>query len=133
MATTRAINPWTWQEAHGYSQAIEVQGGTRTLVCSGQTSVDDAGNPLHAGDMTAQVGQALDNLETVLKKAGMDFSAVVRLNFYTTDIEAYFGASGEVKKRFGMAGRTPPAGTLLGVASLFHPDILIEIEATAMI
>jgi enamine deaminase RidA (YjgF/YER057c/UK114 family) len=54
----------------------------------------------------------------------------VRLNYYTTDVAAYLQASGEVARRLA-TGAPPPAGTLLGVAELFHPDILVEIEATA--
>jgi enamine deaminase RidA (YjgF/YER057c/UK114 family) len=128
---TTAVNPWTWQDQHGYSQAVEVRGATRQLLCAGQTSVDDQGNPVHAGDMRAQLSQALDNLAAVLQKADMGFANVVRLNFYTTDIAGYFAASGEVARRFEGIG-VKPAGTLLAVAGLFHPDILIEIEATAI-
>jgi len=132
MNNTRAINPWTWQDAFGFSQAVEVTSPSRVLVCAGQTSVDADGNPIHAGDMAAQLRQALDNLQTVLKAAGLDFRDVVRLNYYTTNVPAYLAASDEVWKRFALTGRPKPAGTLLGVASLFHPDILIEIEATAI-
>jgi enamine deaminase RidA (YjgF/YER057c/UK114 family) len=132
MSKARAINPWTWQDAYGFSQAVESSGATRLLVCSGQTSVDADGNPLHSGDMAAQVGQALDNLEAVLRAAGLGFADVVRLNYYTTDVPAYLAASGQVAKRFANTSRCPPAGTLLGVASLFHPDVMIEIEATAL-
>ena len=132
MAQTRPVNPWTWQDAFGFSQAVEVVAGTRLLMCSGQTSVDAQGNPLHAGDMAGQLRQALDNLEAVLRAAGHTLADVVRLNYYTTDVPAYLAASGEVQRRFGSTGRCPPAGTLLGVAQLFHPDILIEIEATAV-
>lgn len=129
MSTTRAINPWKWQDAYGFSQAIEVPPDRRWLVCSGQTSVDADGRPLHPGDMAAQLRQAFDNLEQVLKGAGMTLADVVRLNFYTTDVPAYLKETGWVVQRF--AGQAPPAGTLLGVAALAHPAILIEIEATA--
>jgi len=131
MAETQAINPWTWQDAYGFSQAVEVRSPQRWLVCSGQTAVDAQGAPLHPGDMRAQLKQALDNLEQVLAQAGMGLKHVVRLNYYTTDVAAYLAASDEVEQRF--AGLSPrPAGTLLGVAALFHPDILIELEATAV-
>jgi enamine deaminase RidA (YjgF/YER057c/UK114 family) len=130
MSSHRAINPWKWQDAYGFSQAVEVPSGARWLVCSGQTSVDADGNPMHAGDMAAQLRQAFDNLEAVLTDAGMTFADVVRLNYYTTNVPAYLQASGEVAGRFA-TGSPPPAGTLLGVAALFHPDILVEIEATA--
>lgn len=127
---TKAVNPWTWQDAYGFSQAVEITGATRQLVCSGQTSVDADGNPLHPGNMAAQLSCALDNLEAVLEKAGMGLGNVVRLNYYTTDIDAYFAASGQIARRFAAVG-VKPAGTLLGVSRLFHPDILVEIEATA--
>jgi len=130
MSPTRAINPWKWQDAYGFSQAVEVRDASRWLVCSGQTSVDAQGNPLHAGNMAAQLNQALDNLEAVLQAAGMTLADVVRLNYYTTDVPAYLQAAGEMAHRFP-EGATPPAGTLLGVAALFHPYILIELEATA--
>jgi enamine deaminase RidA (YjgF/YER057c/UK114 family) len=80
----RVINPWTWQDQFGFAQAIEVTGSERALFCAGQTSTDPDGNPLHPGDMRAQVSQALDNLEAVLREAGFDLSQVVRLNTYTT-------------------------------------------------
>jgi len=64
--STRAINPWTWQDAYGFSQGVEAKGGGRWLLCAGQTSVDENGSPLHAGDMAAQLRQAFDNLEAVL-------------------------------------------------------------------
>ena len=125
----KPVNPWTWQDAFGYSQAMEVSGGGRVLFCAGQTSVDENGKPLHAGDMTKQVEQALANLDTVLKQAGMTFANVVRLNYYVTDIPAFFNIAPHAMARMG---GTKPQGTQLGVAALFHPDIVVEIEATAV-
>lgn len=127
----KPVNPWDWQDKYGYSQAVEVTGATRTLYCAGQTSVDAEGNPIHPGNMEAQLLQALDNLEAVLAKAGMTLANVVRLNYYVTDVQLYFQFSGPAADRLSNAGCKPP-GTLLGVASLFHPDIVVEIEATAV-
>ncbi len=131
MAQTKLVNPWTWQDDFGFSQAIDVRQGGRVLYCAGQTSVDANGAPLHAGDMAAQLTQAFDNLETVLKAAGLTLGHVVRLNYYTRDVPAFLQAAGVYGARLQAAG-AQPAGTLLGVASLFHPDILVEIEATAV-
>jgi len=131
MAQTDKVNPWTWQDSFGFSQAIDVRQGGRVLYCAGQTSVDAGGAPLHAGNMAAQITQAFDNLETVLKAAGLTLGHVVRLNYYTCDVPAFFQAAGAFGPRLQAAG-VQPAGTLLGVASLFHPDILVEIEATAV-
>jgi enamine deaminase RidA (YjgF/YER057c/UK114 family) len=126
------VNPWTWQDALGFVQAIDTSGAKRTLVCSGQTSVDGDGKPLHAGDMGKQVVQALQNLETVLAKAGYKLSDVVRLNYYTTDVDSFVKNAGAGVGHLMESG-CRPASTLLGVARLFHPDILVEIEATAMV
>jgi enamine deaminase RidA (YjgF/YER057c/UK114 family) len=127
----RVINPWSWQDQFGFVQANQVSGYERVLVCSGQTSVDENGAPLHEGDMLAQAGQALDNLETVLRQAGMTLKNVVRLNYYTTDVDGFFGAAAVLRPRLEQAG-CRPASTLLGVARLAFPQLLIEIEATAV-
>jgi enamine deaminase RidA (YjgF/YER057c/UK114 family) len=131
VAETTLVNPWQWQDQFGFSQGIAVRGAERVLFCAGQTSVDADGTPMHAGDMPAQMNQALDNLETVLAVAGLTLANVVRLNYYTTDVAAFIGAASTYGARLQAAG-CPPASTLLGVASLFYPDILLEIEATAV-
>ena len=132
MADCKAVNPWTWQDNFGFAQAVEVRGAQRVLYCAGQTSVDGDGNLLHAGDMAAQLTQALGNLEAVLRQARLTLKHVVRLNYYTTNVPAF----GEAARRIlgpRLADVVPkPSGTLLGVASLFHPDALIELEATAV-
>lgn len=124
----KAVNPWTWQDQFGFSQGFLVSGATMVLYCAGQASMDSEGRPVHAGDMPAQLAQAFDNLEMVLAKAGLTLKNVVRLNYYVTDIQAFL-QGGEGMARLG--GAKPP-GTLLGVAALFHPDIVVEIEATAV-
>ncbi len=130
MVQRTAVNPWTWSLEFGFNQGEVVTGAERVLFCAGQTSVDADGTPQHAGDMAAQVGLALDNLEAVLAGAGMSLANVVRLNMYTTDIGAFMGAA-EAMGRLGEAGVMPP-GTLLGVASLAFPELMIELEATAV-
>jgi enamine deaminase RidA (YjgF/YER057c/UK114 family) len=125
----RRINPWKWQDQYGFSQGIEVSNASRVLYCAGQASVDDNGKPVHAGDMRKQIEQAFRNLETVLKAAGFTLANVVRLNYYTTDVEGFLSSSDVVAAR--LAGSTPP-GTLLGVAKLAFPGLMIEMEATAV-
>jgi enamine deaminase RidA (YjgF/YER057c/UK114 family) len=127
----RIINPWTWQINYGYVQANEITGAQRILVCAGQASVDGNGKPLHPGDMQAQIAKALDNLETVLHQAGFRLSDVVRLNIYTTDVEDAIEHYEYLARRLAEA-RCRFASTLLGVSRLALPDLLIELEATAM-
>lgn len=126
----RIVNPWTWQEAFGFVQANELRGPQRWLVCAGQAAVDEAGRPLHPGDVRAQTRQALDNLETVLGQGGFTLADVVRLTVYTTDVEALLAAWDELTVRLSRAG-CKCAMTLLGVARLAFPELLVEIEATA--
>ena len=128
----RIVNPWTWQDQFGFVQAHEVSGAQRVLLCAGQTSMDAEGRPAHPGDMRAQVALALDNVETVLREAGLTLSDVVRLNYYTTDVDAFFGAYDIVMQRLAAAA-CRPASTLLGVARLAFPELLVEIEATAVV
>lgn len=128
----RKVNPWKWQDQYGFSQAIEVTGGERVAYCAGQTSSGSDGETLHGDDMGAQCRQAFDNLETVLEHAGMTLANVVRLNYYVTDIDRFFAEGVQVVgERLAGAG-VQPAGTLLGVSRLAYPDLLIELEATAV-
>jgi enamine deaminase RidA (YjgF/YER057c/UK114 family) len=127
----RIINPWSWQDQFAFVQANEVTGGQRTLYCAGQTASAPDGSPLHPGDMAAQIDAAFDNLETVLAEAGMTLADVVRLTYYTTDVDAFLGAYGTLAERLA-AGNCRPAATLLGVTRLAFPEFLVEIEATAV-
>ena len=95
------------------------------------TSNDADGNPLHAGDIRAQVNQAFDNLEAVLKEATFSLADVARLNVYTTDIDLLLQNWDVITSRLEATG-CRPASTLLGVTRLAFPEWLIEIEATAV-
>lgn len=127
----RTINPWRWQEPFAFVQASEVRGPHRVLYCAGQSSVDADGRTVHPGDVRAQVGQALTNLETVLGAAGLTLAHVIRLNYYTTDVDGLLANWDAVATRLAQA-RCQPASTLLGVTRLAFPDLLVEIEATAV-
>jgi enamine deaminase RidA (YjgF/YER057c/UK114 family) len=126
----RKINPWKWQDQFAFSQGIEVTSPSRVLYCAGQASVDDNGKPVHVGDMRKQIEQAFANLETVLKAGGYTLANVVRLNYYTTDVDAFLSAADVFHGRLTAANAQPP-GALLGVAKLAFPGLMIEIEATA--
>lgn len=127
----KAVNPWDWSIKLGYNQAEIIDRATRQLICAGQTSVDGDGNPLHLGEMRGQIGAALDNLEAVLKDAGMDLSNVVKLGVYATDVDEALKNFDLLGMRFGPHQVAPPM-TLLGVTRLAIPGLLFEIEATAL-
>ena len=125
------VNPWSWSLDMGFNQGEVVEGHTRQLILAGQTAMSADGQPQHAGDMGAQISMALDNVEAVLEGAGMTLSNVVRLNIYTTDVDAFFAEYGPAAERLGAAGVLPP-GTLLGVSRLAFPELMVELEATAV-
>ena len=125
------VNPWPWSIAMGFNQAEVVTGHARMLFCAGQSAVDGDGNPQHSGDMPAQLTLALDNLEAVLGEVEMTLANVVRLNIYTTDVDRFLEHYGVLASRTGAARVAPPA-TLLGVARLAYPELMVELEATAV-
>lgn len=128
---TRAINPTDWLKAFHLNHAIEVTGATRTLYLSGQTSNGPDGAPMHAGDMVAQFGLAWSNLRDALAEADMTPANIVRLNIYTTDVDGFMAAAEQLVPIWAEDG-CMPACTLLGVDRLFEPELMIELEATAV-
>jgi enamine deaminase RidA (YjgF/YER057c/UK114 family) len=124
-----AINPSSWSVKLGFDQAQLIEGRRRELICSGQDAVDANGNPQHPGDMAAQLELALGNLEAVLTSAGMTLANVVRLNIFTTDIAKLLQHFTVLTQRFAGARF---ASSVLGVAGLPAPQLLVMLEATAM-
>lgn len=125
------VNPWAWSAELGYHQGEVVTGQTRTLYLAGQTSMNADGEPEHAGDVAAQLALSLDNLEAVLAGAGMTLANLVRLTVYTTDVDLLFQHYGVLAARLGAARVAPPT-TMLGVTRLALPDLLVELEGTAV-
>lgn len=112
-----------------YAHATVVTG--RLAFVSGQVAMDADGNLVGAGDLGAQTTQALRNLRGVLRALGADWTDVVRFNWYVTDVtrleELRAALAAEVGDAF--AGRPRPASTLVGVAALFQPGFLMEVDA----
>ena len=122
------INPHSWTVNLGFDQAELIEGHQRMLVCSGQDAVDADGRPQHPGDMAAQLELALDNLEAILATADMTLANIVRLNVYTTDVDAVIKQFQTLNDRFG---NNRYATSVLGVASL-PAQFLVMLEATAI-
>jgi enamine deaminase RidA (YjgF/YER057c/UK114 family) len=128
----RPINPVSWSIKVGFDQAQLIEGHQRLLVCSGQDAVDADGNSQHPGDMAAQLELSVDNLEAVLAAADMTLANIVRLNVYTTDFDELLKHWARLTDRFGESKDGGFATTLLGVARLFTPQLLVLLEATAV-
>ncbi len=125
----RVINPWQWQDARNYVQAVEVKQAEGTLYCSGQTAIDADGQS-SAADMKTQLIHTLQNVEQVINEAGYELKNIVRLNIYTTssaELFTCFDVFQDWVTRHGMKQAT----TLLEVKSLFE-TLTIEVEATVV-
>lgn len=123
------VNPWEWSKAFGFSQAVQIDGAQRMLVCSGQTAINDDGSPPTTTSMAEQVTKAFENLGKVLGEAGMTIANIVRLTVYTTDVDALLTDYGTAAQALG---GNLPAMTLVGVTRLAFPELKVEIEATAI-
>jgi enamine deaminase RidA (YjgF/YER057c/UK114 family) len=122
---TRKVSSGTdWEPIAGYSRAVAA--GDYIFV-SGCTAVD--GNKvIHEGDAYAQTAQAISNVRAALHQLGADLSDVVRTRMFVTDISRWE----EYGRAHGAAfGATMPAASMLGVAALIDPRMLVEVEAVA--
>lgn len=125
-----AVNPWNWSQALGYNQGEIIQDVKRQLICSGQTSVDDKGNPQHLEDMRMQMDLALNNLDAVLKNAEMSLTNISKLSIFTTDVDETMKNFDILGAKFGQVGASPTM-TLVEVTRLAVPGLMFEVEAIA--
>ncbi len=125
----REINPWTWQERAGFSQAWRVDGAESIVFLAGQAPVSPEGE-LVEGDFEAQTRQVFENLRVVLEQSGASFDSIVKLVVYVTDM-SHLRDYARVKAEY-MSG-PQPASTAIGVASLALPGMMIEVDATAVL
>ena len=124
------INPWSWQEPLGFSQAWKTEGAYSIVFVSGQGPVSPEGELVGEGDFAAQVTQLFRNLDTVLRSAGADLTALVKLTVYLTDISNLRDYS-RIKARFLQGAQ--PASTVVEVGALAIPGMMVEVEAVAAI
>ncbi len=117
-----------WDPRPRFAQVIKI--GNQAFI-AGQTAVDEKGDVVGKGDAEAQTRQIFRNLQKCLEAAGASFDQVVKLNIYSTDLDAHLTAITKVRKEYFPA--EPVASTTVQVTRLVHPDWLLEIEAIAVV
>ena len=113
-----------------YSHVVTVAGGGRIVYVSGQVARDAAGNTVGAGDMRAQIEQVGRNLQACLEAAGASLADIVKTVTYVTDIDEFFKHT-DMRMRF--LGPAMGASTTVEVSRLAAPDLMVEIEAIAVV
>lgn len=129
------VNPDGLPKPDVYRQ-LSIATGSRLVFLAGQVARDGDGNPVGAGDLAAQVEQAYLNIGTAMAAVGGSFDDVAKLTVYVVDwTPDKMPLLGEGIGRAAAALGCDPVKpiTLLGVAALGEPDLLVEVEATAVL
>lgn len=117
-----------WDPRPRFAQVVRI--GNQVYI-AGQTSVDRTGNVVGKGNIEVQTRQVFKNLQKCLEAAGAGFDRVVKLNIYSTDLDAHLGVITKIRREF--FPQEPVASTTVQVSRLVHPDWLLEIEAIAVL
>ena len=122
-------NPASLSKPNGYTHVVETSGG-RTVYVSGQIALDKTGALVGAGDLKAQTRQVFENLKAALADSGGTLDDVVKMTIFMTDVSQIQDFR---EIRNGYFPSVLPASTLVQVVRLARPDLLIEIEAVAVV
>jgi enamine deaminase RidA (YjgF/YER057c/UK114 family) len=115
-----------------FTNVVVVSQPSRTIYIGGQNAVDQSGNIVGKGDLTAQTGQILRNIQTALDAAGATIHDVIKFNILIVQGQDIRPAYGAFQAVWGQHPN-PPLVTMAYVAALANPDFLAEIEAVAVI
>lgn len=131
MGNFELSTPPTLSQPAGYSHVASVAPGSRIVWTSGQVPIAADGTPAPAGDWEAQTRQVMHNVGAALAAGGATWSDVFKLTIYVVDTSA-LAIVRAVRDEF-VDTANPPTSSLVQVAGLIRPDLLIEIEAVAAV
>ena len=123
------INPPTLSTPRGYTHVVEARAG-RTIYISGQVAWDAGGRVVGEGDFAAQTRQVFENLTTALAAASAGLGDVVKITVFVVDVSQVQTFRSIRDEYFG---DHPPASSLVQVSQLVLPDLLVEVEAIAVV
>jgi len=126
----RFLSPSTLPPPYGYSQVVDAPAG-RIVYTAGQIPFDSDGQLVGEGDFVAQTRQVFTNLTAALAAADATWSDVVKLNYFVRDVDQAVPMRA-IRDEF-VDTEHPPASTLVEVSRLFRDDVLIEVEAVAIV
>ncbi len=126
------VNPETLNKNPAFTNAIVVRGSVKTIYIGGQDSVDASGTIIGKGDIQAQTGQVLKNIQAALAAAGADLHHLIKWNMFVVQGEDLRTGFAAFQKAWGNRP-DPPAISFAFVAGLANPDFLIEIDAIAVV
>jgi len=129
---TQHLNPHGVSQPTGYTHVV-ASDGSRIVYVSGQVSVNGEGQLVGQGDLARQAEQVFENLKTCLASVGASFTDVVKLTTYVVNFKPDDRATITALRQRYLPAENPPASTLVGVQALARPDLLIEIEAVAVL
>ena len=126
----KIVQPKDLPVRKSHSQVVTVTGGTLVFI-AGMTSRSEVdAQPVHRGDMRAQLRQCCENIGRALRAVGGDYADVVKTTTFMTDVEEYHRVNDERAKYFKA---DLPTSALIGVVRLAHPDLMVELEGMAVI
>jgi reactive intermediate/imine deaminase len=123
------LNPPTLSTPTGYTHVVQVRGG-RTIYIAGQVALDKSGNVVGKGDFAAQTTQVFENLKSALAAGGATFDNLVKVTTFVTDL-SQMQTLRSIRARY--YGKNAPASTLVQITKLASDDLMIEIEAIAVV
>lgn len=123
------LNPPALSTPTGYTHVVQVHGG-RTIYIAGQVALDKSGNVVGKGDFAAQTTQVFENLKYALAAGGATFDNLVKVTTFVTDMSQMQTLRSIRGKYYG---KNAPASTLVQITKLANDDLMIEIEAIAVV